>query len=162
IWDDIYGTLDMPIPPERMHLMRRSTEPVIPYFSAGLVVFPEPPGPRGRFAQVWYDTARAIDRIDTLENRRPYLDQMSLPPAIRRAGLDWNVLPEEQHFILGGRLRGQPLPEDREISTVHYRKQGILKEVGLHKIARAKLRDHTGVTFVRRLTETAEEQTADA
>jgi hypothetical protein len=151
IWDTIWGAFDMPVPGERMHLMRRSPEPVVPYFSSGLVVFPE--DGTQRFPDVWYDTARAIDRIETLENRRPYLDQMTLPVAIRRAGLAWNVLPEEQHYIMGGRIRGEPLPEDRTVYTVHYRNNGVLKAVNMHKRARAILRGQIGVPFVRRLTE---------
>ncbi|WP_102108512.1 hypothetical protein [Oceaniglobus roseus] len=152
IWDRIYGAFDMPVPEERLHLMRRSTEPVVPYFSAGLVVFPE--NGAQRFPDVWYDTARTLDRDEGLENRRPYLDQMSLPVAIRRAGLDWNILPEEQHYIMGGKIRGEPLPDDRTIFTVHYRNNGVLKEIGMHKTARAILREQVGVPFVRRLTDT--------
>ncbi len=151
IWTDIYGAFDMPVPEERLHLMRRSSEPRVPYFSSGFVTFPEIAGPNGRFPDIWYDTARRIDRIGTLENRRPYLDQMSLPVAIRRSGFDWYQLPEEQHFILGGMLRGQPLPENRDIYTVHYRRNAVLREAGLHKVARAKFAALTGQKYVRRL-----------
>lgn len=151
IWDTIYGTFDMPLPEERVTLMRRSPGPVLPYFSAGLVVFPESGGPGGRFPDVWYETARTLDRVETLEKRRPYLDQMTLPLAIRRAGLDWNILPEEQHYIMGGAIRGEPLPEDREIFTVHYRHFKLLREIGLHKAARGMLTGQTGVSYVRRL-----------
>ncbi|MDP3960428.1 MAG: hypothetical protein Q8Q26_10310 [Pseudorhodobacter sp.] len=152
IWDTIYGTFDMPIPEQRIRLMRQSGRPVIPYFSAGLVVFPEAPGPGGRFPEVWYDTARQLDRVESLDKRRPYLDQMTLPIAMQRAGLGWNILPEEQHYILGGRLRGTPLPEGREIFTVHYRFQAVLKEVGLFQTAKNSLRSQIGVPYVRRLT----------
>ena len=151
IWPPIYGAFDMPLPTKRITYMRRPVGPVMPYFSAGLVVFPET-GPQ-RFPDIWYDTARQIDRIETLDNRRPYLDQMSLPIAIKRAGLAWNELPEEQHFIMGGKLRGEPLPTDRTIYTVHYRHNGVLKESGLLGTARKLLQDKTGVPFVRRLTE---------
>ena len=153
IWDDIYGAFNMPIPKERMTLMRRTRTPVIPYFSAGFVIFPEKDGKMGRFPDVWYETAREIDKIKTLEKRRPYLDQMSLPVAIQRAGLKWNVLPEEQHYILGRMMRGKPLPEDRDIYTIHYRSHAILREVGKMKYARQMLADHTGEQYVRRLTE---------
>ncbi|MCF1708450.1 hypothetical protein L0V05_06435 [Tabrizicola sp. J26] len=151
IWDTIYGAFDMPVPTERIRLMRRSGKQVVPYFSAGLVVFPEDAGPGGRFPDVWYETARRIDRIEALDKRRPYLDQMSLPVAIRRAGLQWNMLPEEQHYILGGRIRGKPLPKDHEIFTVHYRDSEILREVGLMKAARRFLQAQTGEKFIRRL-----------
>lgn len=150
IWDTIWPAFGLAVPEERIRLMRRSAKERVPYFSAGLVVFPEEAGER-RFPDVWYETARTIDRIESLENRRPYLDQMSLPVAIRRAGLDWNILPEEQHYILGGKLRGEELPEDREIYTVHYRHLGILRETGLLAASRAMLKDQTGEKYVRRL-----------
>ncbi|MCB2134952.1 MAG: hypothetical protein KDE08_03245 [Rhodobacteraceae bacterium] len=152
VWDTIYGAFRMPIPKERYPLMRQKSGPVIPYFSSGLVVFPEEKGRGGRFPEVWYDTARILDRVDTLDKRRPYLDQMTLPVAIQRAGLKWNILPEEQHFIMGGKIRGKPLPSDRDIYTVHYRQTANLRKANLHKIAQATLAEKTGVTYVRRLT----------
>jgi hypothetical protein len=123
----------------------------VPYFSSGLVVFPEGPAEGRRFADVWYETATEIDRKTDLPRRRPYLDQMSLPLAIRRAGLEWNQLPEEQHFILGGKLRGEPLPTDREIFTIHYRGVKILKELGLMKSVRGMLRRQTGSGWIGNL-----------
>jgi hypothetical protein len=157
VWDEIYGVFDMPVPTERVRLMRRSRHKVVPYFSSGLVVFPEGPVNGRRFADVWYETAREIDHKTDIPKKRPYLDQMSLPVAIRRAGLEWNQLPEEQHFILGGKLRGEPLPEGREIFTVHYRDMKILKEVGLMKAARGMLRRQAGSGWIGNLREPAAE-----
>jgi hypothetical protein len=151
IWDEIYGALDMEIPPERYKLMRRSRGAVIPYFSSGLVAFPESDQGNGRFADVWYDTATTVDQVKTLDKRRPYLDQMTLPAAIRRAGLDWNILPEDQHFILGGKLKGEPLPKDREIYTIHYRNNRNLRQAGHMVTARTYLEKFTGEKYVRRL-----------
>ena len=76
---------------------------------------------------------------------------MTLPVAIKRAGLNWNQLPEEQHYILGGLMRGKPLPDDREIYTVHYRNSTVLREVGLNKVGQRFLSQQIGVAFVRRL-----------
>jgi hypothetical protein len=115
------------------------------------VCFPENDQGKGRFADVWYDTATLVDQVEMLEKRRPYLDQMTLPAAIRRSGLDWNILPEEQHFILGGKLKGEPLPADQEIYTIHYRNTNNLRHVGQMNTARAYLKKHTGVKYVRRL-----------
>lgn len=156
IWDDIYGVFDMEVPEERVKLMRWRKQ-VPPYFSSGLVAFPEILSDGRRFGQVWYDCARQLDRAEHIPNRRPYLDQMILPIAIRQAGLDWNILPEEQHYILGGKLRGKPLPEDREIFTVHYRNQKILRETGLFETAKRLLKSQTGVRYLRRLTPEAEQ-----
>lgn len=151
VWDQIYGVFDMAVPTERVRLMRRSPGKVVPYYSSGLVVFPEHAADGGRFADVWYDTALQIDRKTDLSARRPYLDQMSLPVAIRRAGLGWNPLPEEQHYILGGMLRGEPLPADREIFTIHYRGLKIVKELGLMPTVRGMMRKHTGSGWIGNL-----------
>jgi hypothetical protein len=150
MWDTIYGAFDMPLPAERVRLMNQIRREVIPYFSAGLVVFPEAGGAR-RFPDTWYETARTVDQIETLELRRPYLDQMTLPVAIQRAGMTWNILPKNQHFILGGKLRGKPLPADQDIYTLHYRQNVILKEVGMASVAQDILKSQIGVPFVRRL-----------
>ncbi|TKW67628.1 MAG: hypothetical protein DI616_04745 [Paracoccus denitrificans] len=150
IWDDVYGAFDMPVPTERVNLMRRGKNKV-PYYSSGFVVFPENGTPAGRFPDVWYDTARQLDRVEAIPKRRPYLDQISLPVAIRRAGLGWNELPEAQHFILGGKMRKKPLPTDRDIYTVHYRDLKLLRETGLRKVGQEVLHSQTGVSYVRRL-----------
>ena len=153
IWTTIYDALGMKIPGERINLMRRGKN-VIPYFSSGLVTFPENDTTgAGRFPEVWLKTAREIDEIEGLDRKRPYLDQMSLPLAIQKSNLDWNMLPEAQHFILGGNIRGNPLPTDREIYTIHYRRWKIVKEVGLEQVARKMLKNQVGVRFVRRLVE---------
>jgi hypothetical protein len=151
VWDQIYGVFGMPVPDERVRLSRRSPGKVVPYFNAGLIVFPEGPVNGKRFADVWYETATEIDRKTDLPARRPYLDQISLPLAIRRAGLDWNILPEEQHYILGGSLRGKPLPTDREIFMIHYRNLKIVKELGLMPKVRKMLRRQTGTGWIGNL-----------
>ena len=153
VWDEIYGVFGMPVPEERVTLVRRSPGRVVPYFSSGLVVFPEGPIKDRRFADVWYDTATEIDRKTDLPARRPYLDQMSLPLAILRAGLEWSILPEEQHFILGGMLRGRPLPTDREIFTIHYRNKKIIRELGMMKEVRRMLQRQSGSRFIGNMRE---------
>lgn len=150
IWNQIYSAFDLPIPEERIRLMRNASR-VIPYFSSGFVVFPEQEGPQGRFADIWYDTARVLDRLPDLPRKRPYLDQLSLPVAIKRAGLSWNVLPEEQHFIMGGRQRGQALPQDREIFTIHYRNDDVLKAAGQYATKQRLVRETYGVRYINQL-----------
>ncbi|NPD15202.1 hypothetical protein HOY34_08315 [Xinfangfangia sp. D13-10-4-6] len=148
IWDDIYRICDMEKPVERFRLMKQERgEKVMPYFSSGLFSFPEQHRNAAglTFPEVWMEVAQMLDAAPELPKKRPYLDQMSMPLAIRRAGLDWNILPDEQHFILGGRSRGQPLPAGREIFTVHYRQWEVLKEVGLTRKAKNLLERHAGV-----------------
>lgn len=148
IWNDIYATCGMEIPEERFRLMRQKRgDERVPYFSSGLFSFPERHrNAEGKsFPQVWMDIAQKLDANPDLPSKRPYLDQMSMPLAIREAGLDWNILPDEQHYILGGLSRGEPLPEGMKIYTVHYRQWRVLKEVNLVRRAKRMLETHAGV-----------------
>lgn len=147
IWKDIYRACDMEVPTERITLLRQSDFPRIPYFSSGFVTFPEHfrTGDGRSFPEVWMDIAQTVDGIPDIDKKRPYLDQMTLPLAIQKAGLDWNLLPEEQHFILGGVLRGQPFPKERDIYTVHYRQWKVLDENGLGKFGKGLLKKQVGV-----------------
>lgn len=148
MWGVIYDSVGLPLPDERIQLMKQKKGAgKVPYFSSGLFSFPEhyrTPGGKS-FPQVWYDVAQTVDANPDIPQKRPYLDQMTLPLAIQKAGLDWNILPDTQHFILGGRSRGKPLPEDREIYTVHYRKWPVLKEAGLSGLAKELLLKHVGI-----------------
>lgn len=159
-WDRIYAACGMEIPEERIKLMRQSgARQRIPYFSSGLFSFPEQyRSPDGRsFPQVWMDIAQTIDAHPDVPGKRPYLDQISLPLAIQKSGLKWNILPEEQHFILGGKLRGDALPQDREIFTVHYRKLKVLKETGLTATSRKMLKRQAGVKRIDKAGDDADD-----
>jgi hypothetical protein len=162
LWGRIYDIVGLPLPEDRIRLMKQKKGAgKVPYFSSGLFCFPEQHRTtQGKsFPEVWYDVARAVDADPDIPQKRPYLDQMTLPLAIRKAGLDWNILPDSQHFILGGRSRGKPLPEDREILTVHYRKWPVLKEAGLTGLAKTLLERHAGL---KKLVFAAPEGTPDA
>ena len=154
LWETVYGAFDMPVPEERIKLMRDRRRPMVPYFSSGFILFPEAHRSDAGldFAKTWMQTAQVIDKVEALApHRRPYLDQMTLPVAIRRAGLAWNELAEVDHFILGGRLRGKPFPKRRPITAVHYRKWEVLQEAGLAKQGYEGLRAQVGVKRVRRI-----------
>ena len=148
MWGVIYDTVGIPLPQSRIKLMKQKKgDGKVPYFSSGLFSFPEQyrTADGKSFPQVWYEVAQAVDANPDIPQKRPYLDQMTLPLAIQKAGLDWNILPDTQHFILGGRSRGKPLPEDREIFTVHYRKWPVLKEAGLSGLGKTLLEKHVGI-----------------
>ena len=151
IWPLLYRIFGMEVPTERIRLMKQQKgKGRVPYFSSGLFSFPE--GHRTAdgqsFPEVWMDTAQTLDAHPDVPCKRPYLDQISLPIAIQRAGLAWNLLPDVQHFILGGKARGVPLPEDRKIFTVHYRQWPIIRELGLSAQAKRMLHTHAGVKKV--------------
>ncbi len=151
IWASIYAAAGLPMPGERIRLMKQKKgNGRIPYFSSGLFSFPEQyRTPDGKsFPQVWMDIAQTLDANPDIPSKRPYLDQMSLPLAIQKSGLAWNLLPDGQHFILGGKTRGEALPTDREIFTVHYRQWPLIKELGLSGQAKQMLEKHAGIKKV--------------
>ena len=150
-WTDVYDLFEMPLPEERHMLARQKKgEPKLPYFSSGLVIFPEHHiSPKGlTFAETWMDTAQTIDASDKIPSKRPYLDQISLPLAIKRAGLAPNLLNEREHYILGGKLRGKPLPTEDPPKTVHYRRWVVLNEAKLAGQAKAMMQKQAGVKRV--------------
>lgn len=148
MWGKIYDIVGLPLPDDRIRLMKqKGGNGKVPYFSSGLFCFPEQHRDvTGKsFPQVWYDVAQAVDANPNIPQKRPYLDQMTLPLAIQKAGLAWHILPDGQHFILGGRSRGKPLPEDRDIYTVHYRRWPLLKEAKLSGLAKNLLQKYAGI-----------------
>lgn len=158
VWPSIYALFGMDVPDERIRLMKQKKgQGRVPYFSSGLFCFPETHrNAEGKgFPQVWMETAQVIDAAPDVPSKRPYLDQISLPVAIQRAGLAWNLLPDAQHFILGGKARGEPLPSDREIFTVHYRQWPLIKELGLAAQAKQMLIAQAGVKKVAVTPKTA-------
>lgn len=150
MWTQIYKNVGLPLPSARITMMHDTSRRVLPYYSSGIVVFPEAHrNSAGQsFGETWYDIATKIDRMDRVINKRPYLDQLSLPLAIERAGLSWNPLPQEQHYILGGKLRGMPFPKEQNIYTVHYRKWEVLKENGLSEVGYESLRLEVGARSI--------------
>lgn len=155
IWPKLYGICGIEMPQDRIRLMnQRGGKDRMPYFSSGLYVFPEHhrTGDGKSFAEVWMEVAGQLEANPEVPAKRPYLDQMSLPLAIRKAGLNWNILPREQHYILGGMKRGEPLPKDREIFAVHYRNWDIVKEYGLARQAKTMLERHAGVRRISQVS----------
>lgn len=127
-------------------MRRRKKHTYLPYFNAGMIGFPERSFQGKRFAEIWYETALIIDEIEGLHKRRPYLDQMSLPPTIQKAGLTWRRLEEVDQYILGGRIRGKPLP-DLPIKAIHYRHPQFLQEIGEIARAMAPVREYADAIF---------------
>jgi len=151
VWDDVYGTFDMEVPPERITLTRDKREQVVPYFNAGLFVIDEKYRTKDgqRFAEVWMDTAQQLDRNEAIPHRRPYLDQMTLPVATLRAGMRWNILDERYNYSIGGILRGRSLKKDADVTLLHYRNRDVLGEAGRKKDLDSMLQQQIGTRLVR-------------
>jgi hypothetical protein len=137
-WKKIYAQLGMKTPDYRINLLRRRKKHTfLPYFNAGIIGFRDILPNGQRFGDLWYNVARRVDEMDFLSGQqRPYLDQMSLPPAIEASGCDWLEIEETHQYILGGRIRGKPLP-DHDITAIHYRWPEFLREVNRTEMIRS-------------------------
>lgn len=99
-WAMLFGTFGQPVPAEIISYPIGLAAP--PIYNAGLVLFPgngpsdAPDGPH--FGQQWLEAARTLDRLPTLEAKRPWLDTIALLPALAsfsplgptRLDRDWN------------------------------------------------------------------------
>lgn len=125
-WLRAYGAFGLPLPEERVLLTRGRRKSVLPYFNAGLVSFPAgPDGAPGKgFALAWRETASRLDR-SPIADKRPWLDQISLPVTLYRGGFGWAALDERFNFSLSERA-GAGIPEDTRV--LHYHRGSYLAD----------------------------------
>ena len=122
-WQRVYARFDLPLPQDRIQLSRSRTIQFVPYFNAGMVLFPEATLPHGRrFSESWYDTAMEIDHEVRVANKRPWLDQIALPVTLKRYQLDYHLADEAFNFSASNRV---PKPGERPI-LLHYHRFGHL------------------------------------
>lgn len=91
-WRGIYATCGMRLPQQRVRASVAGTL-MPPYFNAGLVAVPANTG----FGALWARMAKRLDRAFWVRNKRPWLDQLALPVAMRKSGLPWRVLTEAEN-----------------------------------------------------------------
>ena len=117
-WDTVYCKFGLKTPAEKVTLVRSGKESP-PYFNAGFVLFPNAPLMDGRtFSQFWLETAKMVDMDLDIPNKRPWLDQITLPVAIKRAGLNHFVLSDAYNFSLS---RFQP-KDPKNLSSLDLKK----------------------------------------
>lgn len=119
-WERAYAHFGLPMPDERVRLTRRKRRAFLPYFNAGLVAFRS----RDGFAEAWLETAREIDHGLRVGGKRPWLDQIALPIALRRAGLSYKMLNAVWNFSISDRAH-EP---DADPVMVHYHRFGFLAD----------------------------------
>jgi len=118
VWQRVYDCCKTPYPTARV-LSSVSAELMLPYFNAGVVVADN----TSSFASTWKACARLIDADDSIDNKRPWLDQIALPVAVLKAGLEWGCLDERFNFPLHLKpLQGSPSP-----FFCHYHSPDILR-----------------------------------
>jgi len=93
-------------------------EPMLPYFNAGVIYV------NGCFniANTWSEIAKEIDNDEVLTNKRPWLDQLALPLAIKKSGLETILLTEKHNFPAN--IKG--ITSNSNIEILHYHRPSVL------------------------------------
>ena len=124
-WRRVYDQFDLALPRDRITLARGRRREFLPYFNAGMILFPEGALVRGQsFGEVWLDTALVIDHIVPVADKRPWLDQISLPVTLKRHGLDYVLAPEALNFSVSRRA---PIGTEAPV-LMHYHRFGYLAD----------------------------------
>ena len=93
VWKQAYATMGLEPPSDRVEATI-SGESMLPYFNAGLIAVQSDVG----FGEVWRDACLAIDADPKIEPKRPWLDQIGLPVAAYKLGLEIGLLTEHHNF----------------------------------------------------------------
>lgn len=92
-WQKAYQFIHSDLPFERV-LSTVSKDVMLPYFNAGFIAVKNGP----EFSKAWLTIAKQIDECETIQHKRPWLDQIALPVAARSMGYDFEVLSEDFNF----------------------------------------------------------------
>jgi hypothetical protein len=92
-WARVWKLFDLDIPPKSL-VSTLSREAMRPYFNAGLIAVRD----GDAFANIWVETVRRIDAETAIGNKRPWLDQISLPVAAARLGWRIRALGDRFNF----------------------------------------------------------------
>lgn len=126
-WTRAYAHFGLEVPSERVRLLRGAKIEHLPYYNAGFVAFPEATHPEDgrRFAQHWLDTALDFDLNCKIANKRPWLDQISLPLTAARFGYNVRVLDELHNYSLSHRADYAQTPD---AVILHYHRMRFLNQ----------------------------------
>lgn len=127
-WERVYAHFGLQMPEDRIRLLRGARRLSPPYFNAGFVAQRETDRVDGMtFGQMWRDTASRIDHEVAVGNKRPWLDQIALPVAMRRFGMRPRIIDEAANFSISN---GRALPDPFSPRILHYHRARFLRDWG--------------------------------
>jgi hypothetical protein len=122
-WQAFYGHFGLPLPTERVTLLKGRALTSLPYFNAGMIVFREKLGAKNLcFGAEWLADTRRFDHEITYPYTRGNLDQLSLP--ITAARLGYPVKPVSNKY--NHNLQGHGDPPEANPCLLHYHTFGVL------------------------------------
>lgn len=123
-WERVYAHFDLPVPEERIRMLRGARRMSPPYFNAGFVAFREDDRIDGKsFGALWRETASEIDWKVSVGGKRPWLDQISLPVALKRFGFTTKVVAERNNTSIS---HDRAL-DDLDPAILHYHRARFLR-----------------------------------
>ncbi len=119
-WQPVYDLFQLPLPTERV-ISSTSNQLMLPYFNAGVIAVQNDLG----FAPVWEECCRRIDAESSITNKRPWLDQIALPIAVKQLNLKHHCFDER--FNYPAHLK--PLPKSPQLSPFlcHYHWASVIR-----------------------------------
>jgi hypothetical protein len=132
-WEEVYRLFGLALPSRRV-VTTVSGQLSPPYFNAGVIAVEDAPA----FARCWEEACIRVDRADNIPRKRPWLDQIALPVAVERLGLDFRVLSDSYNFP--AHLR--PLPNASPVFCHYHSPEVLRREPVLTALVRQLAADH--------------------
>lgn len=118
-WKAIYELFDLSLPSHRV-LSTVSKQAMLPYFNAGVVCVRS----GKEFSNSWLSTAKLIDEAENVKNKRPWLDQISLPVTACKKGYTAELLAESYNYP----AHLKPITESKPPALCHYHTPKVIFE----------------------------------
>ncbi|RLS76189.1 MAG: sulfotransferase [Planctomycetota bacterium] len=146
-WRAVYGMFGL-AGPDRRVVTSVAGQVICPYFNAGVIGAPA----RSGLGALWADCCRTLAAADSLWDNRslpakwPFLDQISLPVAVTRAGLEVSLLDERLNFPAN--LKPLAAGEGGPILCHYHRPDVIRREPRLLELVAGLLDQHPAIADV--------------
>lgn len=125
-WPRAYAFFGLPVPTDRVTLTRGKRIKFYPYFNAGFVAFSNREVAMGQtLGELWLATAVEFDWGCAIGQKRPWLDQITLPLTLKRFGLEYQVLPDKYNFSISVR---KGIRQTDDCKMMHYHRGVFLAE----------------------------------
>lgn len=123
-WEVAYAHFGLPMPDERIRLLRGNRRMSPPYFNGGFIAIHETDQIDGHnFGGLWHETAMDFDWNVRVGNKRPWLDQITLPLTMKRFGFTAKVVDERNNCSISN---GRKL-EGLNPAILHYHRAPFLR-----------------------------------
>ena len=120
-WESVYGMFKLNVPDFKV-LSTVSRLPMLPYFNAGVVCVKN----GAKFASSWLSIAKKVDDNEQITNKRPWLDQITLP--VSAVSLDYPFELTSEAFNYPAHLKS--LPDNNDVVLCHYHSPDVIFEEG--------------------------------